>query len=39
VRADYLLIVEDKVGDLQYMREIETEDGNRGIILKLEQPS
>lgn len=35
IRAKYLLVVEDKKGELQYMREIETEDGKRGIVLKI----
>lgn len=35
IRAKYLLVVEDKKGELQYMREVETEDGKRGIVLKI----
>jgi hypothetical protein len=35
IRANYLLVVEDKKGELQYMREVETEDGKRGIVLKI----
>ena len=38
IRAKYLLVVEDKKGELQYMREVETEDGKRGIVLKIQQP-
>ena len=35
IRGDYLLHVEDQAGDLQYMREIQTDDGKRGIVLKI----
>lgn len=33
-----MMIVEDKEGQLAYMREVETADGKRGIVLKIEQP-
>jgi hypothetical protein len=39
VRGDYLYVVEDRDKQLDYMREIETEDGRRGIVLQIEQPS
>jgi hypothetical protein len=39
VRGDYMYVLEDRLKELQYMREVETEDGRRGIVLKIEDPA
>lgn len=35
VRGDYVYVLEDSQQELQYMREVETKDGRRGIVLKI----
>lgn len=39
VRGDYLYVIEDKQQQLEYMREVETDDGRRGIVIKIEEYS
>lgn len=35
VRGDFVYVLEDNHQELQYMREVETKDGRRGIVLKI----
>lgn len=39
IRGDYMYVLDDRLKELEYMREVETEDGRRGIVLKIEDPA